>query len=66
MMVTFEALVTRPYWSTAICATFADEPYVPAVTPLVGKTPVERVPNERLEAFRLLRVFPESPEILET
>ena len=51
MNPTFEAEVTRPYWSTVTCETFAEDPYIPAVTPLVGNTLVERVPRLTLLAF---------------
>ena len=59
MMATLEAPVTRPYWSTVTCDTLALEPYRPAVTPLAGKTPVDKVPNETLLALMF-----ESPEAL--
>ena len=50
-MATLEAVVTLPYWSTVNCETFALEPYVPAVAPLVGKFPSEIVPT-RLLVFK--------------
>jgi hypothetical protein len=36
-MATFEAWVTRPYWSTWMDDTFEKLPYCPAVTPLAGR-----------------------------
>ena len=59
-MGTLDAAVTLPYWSTVTCETFALEPYVPAVAPLVGKLPTEIVPTRLLE-FKF-----EIPEPLET
>ena len=53
VMATFDAPVTRPYWSTEIWDTFADDPYAPAVTPLAGKTLVESVPKLTLLALML-------------
>ena len=34
---TFEALVSRPYWSTTIWGMLATEPYPPGATVVVGK-----------------------------
>jgi hypothetical protein len=36
-MATFDACVTRPYWSTWMDETFEELPYCPAVTPLTGR-----------------------------
>jgi hypothetical protein len=52
-----DAAVTSPYWSTVIWDTFANDPYVPATTPLGGKFVFEIVPV-KFEALRLERPFP--------
>ena len=54
-MGTLLAVVTRPYWSTVTCETLAPEPYMPEVTPLVGNTPVLRVPNAKFDALIFAR-----------
>ena len=43
-MGTLLASVTRPYWSTVTWETFAPEPYMPALTPLVGRVVKGTVP----------------------
>jgi hypothetical protein len=37
MRVVFDAVVIRPYWSTTIWGMFAEDPYPPATTVVVGK-----------------------------
>ena len=51
VIATFDAFVTRPYWSTVTLDTFAPDPYRPAATPLTGRLPVDIVPT-RFEEFR--------------
>ena len=55
------ALVILPYWSIEICGILEDDPYGPAVTPLVGKFESEIVPTKAavftLEMTTLLAVF---------
>ena len=59
--VALDALVILPYWSMVICGTFEDDPYGPAVTPLVGKFESEIVPKSAvvftLEITTLLALF---------
>ena len=57
-MATFVADVTRPYVSMVTCATFADDPYVPIVTPDAGNTDVLKVPKSTFDALRCERADP--------
>jgi hypothetical protein len=62
---TFDIAVTLPYVSTVTCATFAEEPYVPDVAPLVGNTDMGSSPSVTLDALKFEIPDPLDEKMLE-